>query len=80
MTNPTEAIAAVMPRWSNRMWLARKAVAALKAAGYRLGGRAMVDHELAARQILRAYIDDENLVRKAYGELFGGSSSEEDEK
>ena len=27
--------------------------------------------ELAARQILRAYIDDEQLVRKAYRELFG---------
>jgi len=27
------------------------------------------DQGLAARQVLRAYIDDERLVRKAYGEL-----------
>jgi hypothetical protein len=38
------------------------------------------DRELAARQILSAYIDDERLVRKAFNELFGGSSREEDEK
>jgi hypothetical protein len=50
------------------MWLARKAVAALKAAGYRLEERTMVDRDLAVRQILRAYID-ERLVRKAFNEL-----------